>query len=150
MEKIQTAPKPLPMGQYGNKTIFTTVIWFSHKQTGEPYTYQEKQDNKNRFFIPSFDYTVTEKGQTVTTHNLAYTKIMGMLARKQKTIITALVEYNASPDGYVYRVAKVTQGGFHIYAQPVYGIGKNLNDVIIRRWEGNPVRMNTRNLYAIK
>jgi hypothetical protein len=140
---MKNTGKALPMGSFGNKTTFTAVVYYSHRMDGSEYSYAEKQAYKNRYFHPSFDYKLTEKGATVTTHNEAYTKIMGMLERKRNTIITALVEYNA-PDGTTYRIAKITRTSIQIYAKPVWGIGKNMHDVIVRKLEGNPIKMERR------
>lgn len=135
MEKHANSPET---GAYtAQETVFTMVVWYSHKKDGTPYSYAEKQAKKNRKFHPSYDFVVSEKGKTITTHNEAWEKALSYLTRKRNTIITAFIETNI--DGKDYQVAKVTQHVFHVYAKPVYGIGKNLNDVIIRKWDGNPV-----------
>lgn len=143
---MENTQKPLPAGQSDKQTLFTIVVWYSHKLTGQPYSYAEKKANKNRFFHPSFDFVISDKGKTVTTHNEAWDKALAMLVRKRNTIICAFIE--TTIDGKEYHVAKVTKGAFLIYAKPVYGIGKNLNDVIIRRWDGNPLEKKSRRVAA--
>lgn len=119
------------------KTLFTTVVWYSHKPDGiTPYTWHEKQAGKNLRWHPSFDYEETTDGATITTHHKSWEKIIKYLTRKRKIIITAFVETEI--DGEVMHVCKVTQGEFSIYAKPVFVAGKGPHDIVLHHWNGKP------------
>lgn len=118
------------------KRLMTATVWYSHKLDGTPYTFEEKKNNKNRFFHPSFDYIEIGMGKKITVHNEAWTKMLKMLERRRKTIITALVE--TTINGKPYHVIKVTRAEFSVYAEPVFVPGKGANDFVVRTWKGNP------------
>lgn len=127
-----------------NKTSFKAVVYYHRKPSGEWYSVIEKADKKNRKYHDSYDYIATKDKLLVTRHDLAYQKLSNYLAKKIDNIQTCLLFANIQ--GQEYCILKIINGKVQAAVEPIFTVGKNKYDIVLRSLKSNPINLSYSNL----
>lgn len=101
-------------------TVFKLCVWYSHKLDGTPYSYLEKQDNKNRKYHDSYDFVLSSDGW-VTRNDLALNKLLNYLEQNKAKILNALLFCNDKMQKKQYLIGKFSQNEtFNLFIMPKF------------------------------
>lgn len=123
-------------------TTFKMVVFFSHKVSGVAFSVYEKQQNKNRRYVDSYDYIVTVGGKTQTRHDLAYKKLGLFYNDHLNSIQSAILFFNDFENKKQHKIAVLYNNkARNIQACiPTFADPDENGNVRVNGWAGNPIR----------
>ncbi len=102
-------------------TVFKLVVWFNAKACGTPYTISDKQLNRNRKYIESYDWIFTKDNKKITNHELALDKLRLFYRENKENIINSILFYNDFEQRKQFLIGKFYKNSArNIYVPPIF------------------------------
>lgn len=153
LEQINRETRPEVYGkaaQYKKQLAtckFKLVVYFNVDKSGRHYTQLEKDQNKNRQYIPSLDY-YNEAGKPIIRHDIAHNQLIDYCLQKADRIQSAtlyLLDYIFETESTIF-VFNSKNIALSQYINPIFKNHVN-GGVFVDKLETAPIRVDKMRFY---
>lgn len=125
-----------------NTSKFKLVVYFKKNKQGQYFTQYEKQQNKNRRYIPSFDF-INIGGKMVQNHELGFKKLIDYVMTNVDNISNANLILNDFVNELELTIIKFDCKNlqFSNYVNPIFKTNEKTQGVYFDYLEAEPIRV---------